>query len=104
MATAIKISRDSGIADRIREYRVLLDGAEIGRIGNGETKSFEILPGQHQLVMKVDWCATGAINFLAVQNQIEAFKCGSNLRGAKLFLAFYYAFFARSKYLWLRTG
>ena len=104
MATTLTINRDSGYADRVRQYRVLLDGSEIGRIGNGETKSFEIVPGQHRLAITVDWCATDAINLLAVQGQTTTFKCGSNLRGANLVFALYYGLFARSKYLWLRPG
>jgi hypothetical protein len=104
MATGIKLSRDAGYADRLRAYRVLVDGVEIGRIGNGETKSFETVTGRHQLAIRIDWCTTGAIDFLAVQDQIATFHCGSNLRGAKLLLGIYYALFARSKYLWLRPG
>ena len=102
MTTTVTLNRDSGYADRVRDYRVLLDGSEIGRIANGETESFEIVPGQHRLAIKVDWCATDAINFLAVQDQITTFNCGSNLRGANLIFALYYVLFARSKYLWLR--
>lgn len=55
MPTTISVSRDSGYADRLRDYRVLLDGAEIGRLGNGAAKTFEISSGQHQLMIKVDW-------------------------------------------------
>jgi hypothetical protein len=104
VATTISLNRDSGYADRRREYRVLLDGLEIGRIGNGERKIFEVIPGQHRLAIRIDWCATDAISFLAVQDQIAKFNCGSNLRGANLVFALYYALLARSKYLWLRPG
>ena len=60
MSSTISVSRDSGYADRVRDYRVMLDGAEIGRIGNGGEKSFEIAPGHHQLVIKVDYSAPSA--------------------------------------------
>lgn len=102
MATTITLNRDSGYTDRLRDYRVLLDGSEIGRIGNGETRSFEIPPGQHRLSVKVDWCASDEIEFLAVQDQTTTFNCGSPLRGAKLIFALYYVLFARRKYLCLR--
>jgi hypothetical protein len=34
----ITISRDSGWADRLREYRILVDGVEMARVGNGENE------------------------------------------------------------------
>jgi hypothetical protein len=37
MNAAIALSRGSGYADRLRAYRVMLDGVEVGRIRNGET-------------------------------------------------------------------
>ena|SRR5487761_2527786 len=104
MATTVALNRSSAYADRMRDYRVLLDGSEIGRVADGERKAFEIAPGQHRLTIKVDWCESEAINFLAVPDQNTTFNCGSNLRGAKLGFALYYAMFARRKYLWLRPG
>jgi hypothetical protein len=104
MATTIRLKRDSGYADRLRKYRVLLDGQEIGRIGDGEEKVFEITSGQHQLVVKVDWAKTPAVSFVAGQGQTAKFSCGSNLRGFRLIFALYYAIFASGKYLWLRAG
>ena len=38
MAITILLKRDSGYADRFRQYRDLLDGLEVGRIRNGEEK------------------------------------------------------------------
>ena len=102
MAT-ICISRDSVFRDRFRDYRVLLDGREIGRIGNGQEKRFEIDPGQHQLAMKIDWCTSAPVRFLAVNGQSSKFRCGSGLRGIRLLFMLYYVIFARSKYLWIRT-
>jgi len=58
MSASITLSRGTGYADRLRSYRVMLDGKEIGRIGNGETKSFPVGPGQHELVVKIDWCSS----------------------------------------------
>jgi hypothetical protein len=104
MTTTVSLKRDSGYADRLRKYRVLLDAQEIGRIGDGEKRVFEITPGQHQLVVKVDWAKTPAVTFVAAQGQTANFSCGSNLRGFRLILTLYYAIFASSKYLWLRAG
>jgi hypothetical protein len=104
MTTTLSLVRDSGYADRIRDYRVLIDGLEIGRIANGEERSFDIAPGQHQLSVKIDWCRTDPIEFVAVVDQSSRFQCGSNLRGIRVAFALYYALFAPKKYLWLKAA
>jgi hypothetical protein len=102
MPTTISVNRDSGYADRLRNYRVLLDGVEIGRLGNGAAKAFEIPSGPHQLMIKIDW---GRSNIVAIdigESQSARFLCGSNLRGWRLLLAIYYMSFGFRNYLWLR--
>ena len=84
MNSLITISRDSGYADRIRSYKVAVDGAEIGTIGNGESKTFSIQPGPHKLVLKIDWCSTNTVSFDLPSEGSVNFECGSNLRGAAL--------------------
>ena len=103
MPTTISVSRDSGYADRLRDYRVPLDGAEIGRLGNGAAKTFEISSGQHQLMIKVDWGRSNLFAFDIGEGQSARFLCGSNLRGWRIVLALYYATFGFRKYLWLKT-
>jgi len=104
MPTTISVSRDSGYADRLRDYRVLLDGAEIGRMGNGGERSFEVPAGQHELMMKVDWGRSNILSFEVDADQSVKFRCGSSLRGWRVFLAFYYASFGFRHYLWLRAA
>jgi hypothetical protein len=104
MATTLVLKRDSGYADRIRQYRVLLDDQEIGQIGDGEEKRFDVPSGQHALAVKIDWCCTPSCSFSARDGDTVIFECGSNLRGAFLGAALYYGLFARSQYLWLRPA
>jgi hypothetical protein len=55
MAT-IEVSREEKKAtDRLRGYKVVIDGAAMGRIRNGETVSFEVSPGSHEVQMRMDW-------------------------------------------------
>lgn len=102
MNNSITISRDSGYADRIRAYLVMLDGKELGRLKNGVTKTFPLEPGTHKLVMKIDWCGSNTISFSLADGESASFNCGSSLRGARMFLNLYYILFARDQYLWLR--
>jgi hypothetical protein len=104
MSATITLSRGTGYADRLRAYRVMLDGEEIGRIGNAETKSFSVAPGQHHLALKIDWCSSNDIRFSVPADGSLAFQCDSNLRGSRVLAAIYYVLFARSKYLWLKQA
>jgi hypothetical protein len=90
MPTTISVSRDSGYADRLRDYRVLLDGPEIGRIGDAGERSFEVAAGRHQLMMKVDWGRSNILSFEIGPDQSMKFHCGSSLRGWRLTLTLYY--------------
>lgn len=97
----IRISRDSGYVDRLRAYKVILDGQVIGEIKNGQQVEFNITPGKHQLNLKIDWCRSNIVDFEMHQDIIE-FDCGSNLLGFKLFMAIFYVILFHKKYIWLK--
>lgn len=97
----IKIKRDSGYADRLRAYKVVLNGEVIGKITNGQTVEFDIPKGIHKLQLKIDWCRSNIVEF-EMKNKTIEFECGSNLRGAKIFLALFYILFLSNKYIWLK--
>jgi hypothetical protein len=101
-AALLAISRDTGYADQLRDYRVVCDGVELGRISAGTSREFAISPGTHRLVLKIDWCTSNELAFSIGIEQLLRFSCGSNLRGLRLLLAFYYATLGRTRYLWLR--
>jgi hypothetical protein len=97
----IKIKRDSGYADRLRAYKVILDEKVIGYIKNGQDVFFEVSKGTHQLYLKVDWCRSNKINFESNDRDIE-FECGSSLRGLKMLLNIFYLTLLKNKYLWIK--
>ncbi len=82
----MRIRRDTGWADKLRAYRILLDGQELGRIKQGETQEFEVSAGSHEIVAKVDWCSSAPMTFDLDESGAE-FEVASNLRGARVFLA-----------------
>lgn len=104
MNNSITISRDSGYADRVRAYLVMVDGKELGRLKNGETKTFPLEPGTHKIVMKIDWCGSNTITFSLADGESARFTCGSSLRGTQMFFSLYYIIFARDQYLWLKQS
>src|SRR5699024_10868417 len=98
----LKISRDSGYADRARKYKIICNSEYLGKIGNGETKGFDLAPGDYELYLKVDWCRSNKINFKVSSNERVIISGGSNLRGIKLLFAMIYAVFLPHNYLWVR--
>ena len=97
----IRIKRDSGYADRFREYKVMLDDNIIGSIKNGAVQTLEVPPGKHRLQLKLDWCRSNTVEFETNSNVVD-FECGSNVRGIKIFYWFAYISFLCNEYMWLK--
>ena len=95
----LRIVRDSGYADRIRAYKVVVDGSTVGTIGDGETKEFLVSGGQHNVSLKIDWCGSNTIPFAVAEGDVATFDAKSNLRGGMLLAALWYITFARNSYL-----
>jgi hypothetical protein len=98
---SLTIVRDSGYADRIRKYKVVIDGVVVGHVSNGETKEFPVSAGCHHLCMKIDWCGSKLIEFTATEREAVTFRARSNLRGFKLFGALWFILFDRNSYILL---
>ncbi|HLD18480.1 MAG TPA: hypothetical protein VJB90_00515 [Candidatus Nanoarchaeia archaeon] len=99
----VRIKRDSGYADRIRAYKIVLDGDIVEEIKNGQQLELNVSPGRHQLYLKIDWCRSNVVDFEINGNAIE-FECESNLRGLKILLSILYSTFLRSQYIWLKKN
>ncbi len=100
----LKLVRDSGYADRLRAYKVVLDGKEAGKIGDGETIEFPISAGQHSLSLKIDWCGSNTIQFTVLEGDVIAFNAKSNLRGPRIWATLWCALFARDSWIVLSIG
>lgn len=92
------IQRTSEWNNRMRDIGIYLDGEKIGTIGNGQTREFEIEPGEHQVRTKVDWCGSKTVNFIVADTEIQkvelsGFKFGKWLMPVVLiFSVIYFAF------------
>ena len=51
--------RDGGWHDRLRTYRILVDGQEVGRVGAGETVEAAVGAGRHEVEARADRCGGG---------------------------------------------
>lgn len=52
----IRISRVAGqYADKLRAYRVVIDGTAVGKVKAGEKQSFAVEAGRHVVQLRLDW-------------------------------------------------
>ncbi len=72
MAT-IKIQRKHEFINLFRDYRLFVDGQKIGSISDGQEKEFNVTPGNHFLVAKIDWCSSRTISFELNDNNTKSF-------------------------------
>jgi len=93
----IIINRSSEYSNKFRSIEIYLNGNKIGEIKDGESKEYEIEPGDHILKAKIDWCNSNLINF-KVNDETKRF----NLNGRNPFLALFYITFGKDQYLELK--
>ncbi|WP_409295856.1 hypothetical protein V1498_20350 [Peribacillus sp. SCS-26] len=87
---AVTITRTSQFANKMRAYRIFLDGEEAGKIKNGETKKLEVRAGTHTLELEIDGCRSERIEFMAGTGEEIRFETGSRLTGMKLLRTMHY--------------
>jgi hypothetical protein len=100
----ITIRRGKTYADRLRVYKVSVDGNAVASVRVGESVTVPISPGRHSLGMLIDWCGSETIEFEAAPQQHMVFECGSNLAGWRLLLILFYVVYRTNRYLWLRRA
>lgn len=54
--------REKAWTAKLRKYRLLVDGVEIGRIGDGQEFRYPITPGQHVVEASVDWVKSAPLS------------------------------------------
>ncbi|MCZ2102113.1 MAG: hypothetical protein LC107_11310 [Chitinophagales bacterium] len=60
----------------MRDYKIFIDGQQVGTIVNGETKDFPTKAGQHIVIAKIDWCSSPNISVSVNDNQTKTLKVG----------------------------
>ncbi len=90
-----------GYMDRLRAYRVMVDGQEIGRVKNGETATYDVTPGQHQVQLGIDWARSPSLTVnVGPGEEIRLLAAPK----ANPFTALYYITFGRNQYIDLRQA
>ena len=52
------IRRGHAYRDKLRDYKVLVDGEVVGKVSDGGEFTHELTAGEHKVQCKVDWCSS----------------------------------------------
>ncbi len=85
--------------DRARDYKVLVDGKEAGKVGSNCESTIELEPGTHTVRLQIDWCHSPEIRVSASPGEAIHLECGPN---ATPFLVLFYVTVWKDRYMWLR--
>lgn len=95
--SVIEVERDAGgYRDRLRAYRVLVNGQEMGRIRRGEHLLLAVPPGNHEVVLKIDWARSPVLPLSLSARETVKLRCSPN--GGALSVL-YWITFGYAKYI-----
>lgn len=96
----IIINRSSEKSNKFRKIEIFLEDKKIGTIKDGETKEFDIQPGEHVLTAKIDWCKSNDLIVSIKDGETKSF----DLSGTNPNLALFYITVGKDKYLTLKAS
>ena len=102
--TEVSVRRTTSYPDRLRRYKVKLDGVVAASVAAGESITLPIVAGTHAIELRIDWCGSERLGFDVQPGEHIAFECGSNLIGWRILLAPLYIALRTHQYLWLRRA
>jgi hypothetical protein len=101
MSVRITVKRDSGYADSLRQYDILIDDVVSQHVSNGRAAILEVPEGQHTIQCKIDWMLTEKIPFNAQPQNDYVFEGRNSLRGWRIALLPIYMTVLAKKYITL---
>jgi hypothetical protein len=66
------------LQDRLRPYRIELDGKIVGKIRSGDRTEFAVEPGHHRLRIRSSWTGSQALSFEVKKGAVARFECQPN--------------------------
>lgn len=98
----LRIVRTSAYADKLRAYKILVDGTTVGEISEEQTLDFPVNACEHEVTVQLGWCSSNTIRFLAVPGKTVSLEAASNLQGQGGLQSLVTAVLHRSEYLILK--
>ena len=82
--------------DRLRAYKLIVDGRAVAAVRSGEEQTVAVEPGSHRVWTKIDWCRSQILDVDLEEGDRAVLRCRPN---GPLLLVFLYATFLRTRYL-----
>jgi hypothetical protein len=93
---AIEVRRERRLwLDRLRAYRVLIDGEEVGAVRDGGSCVVWVRPGVHRVELRVDWARSEPRAVEVSRGRTVKLAC----RGPSQFTVPYWLTWGRRRYL-----
>jgi hypothetical protein len=78
-AATLRVERDaSAWRDRLRAYKIVVDGTTLGSVADGATTDVSVEPGRHTVRFKIDWASSPAVEFAVAEGERVTLRCGPN--------------------------
>ncbi len=84
--TKIIISRSSEWMNRLRTYKVFINGKQAGTVKNGVSEEFAVEPGVNSVQCKVDWYSSQPFNVDVKEGETNYLRVKSGIKYYWLFM------------------
>lgn len=74
-SATLYVSRKKNFVGSLRQFDVIVDGTKVGRIRNGEEKSFEVSPGSHSVQIQ-NMARSELVEVRCEENGVTKVECG----------------------------
>jgi hypothetical protein len=64
--------------DRLRPYRIVVDGETVGSVADGTTEEVSVAPGRHTLRLRIDWASSPEVEFVVADGEQVTLRCRPN--------------------------
>jgi hypothetical protein len=93
----VEVQRVSGgYTEHLHPFDVVIDEEVVGRLGPGDSATFEVAPGSHEIFAMIGWCRSERVGFQLREGQKVTLRCKT---GANLLTDAYWATIGRRRYL-----
>jgi hypothetical protein len=72
------------LGDVLRTYKVVIDGNTVGDIRRGETKTFDVPPGRHEIHLEIDWAKSRNLELNLSSGDVASLTCSARPPNAGL--------------------
>jgi hypothetical protein len=65
------------LGDVLRSYKVVIDGNTVADIRRGETKTFDVPPGPHEVHLEIDWAKSRNLELNLSSGDVASLTCSA---------------------------